>query len=55
MHFYNPVDAWELYDLKKDKLEMKNVYGDPKYAGIVADLKLRLKNLQQYYKDDIKQ
>jgi arylsulfatase A-like enzyme len=55
MHFYNPIDAWELYDLKKDKLEMRNVYDDPKYADIVKDLKQRLKNLQQQYKDDIRQ
>ena len=55
MHFYNPIDAWELYDLKKDKQEMNNQYNDPKYSKTVQELKVRLHNLQQYYKDDIKQ
>lgn len=55
MHFYNPIDAWELYDEKKDKLEMHNVYNDPKYASVVKDLKQRLKHLQEQYRDDIKQ
>jgi hypothetical protein len=52
MHFYNPIDAWELYDLKKDKLEMNNVYNDPRYAKTVKALKERLHKLQVYYKDD---
>ena len=29
IHFYNDVDEWELYDLKKDPHEMCNVYNDP--------------------------
>ena len=37
-----PVDSWELYDLKKDPTEVNNVYDNPDYAGIVADLKGRL-------------
>jgi arylsulfatase A-like enzyme len=55
MHFYDPIDAWELYDLKKDKLEMNNLYNDPQYSNVVQDLKTRLRNLQQRYKDDIRQ
>jgi arylsulfatase A-like enzyme len=55
IHFYNPIDAWELYDLKKDKLEMNNVYDDPKYAKTIKELKEHLLKLQQYYKDDMKQ
>jgi arylsulfatase A-like enzyme len=53
MHFYHPVDAWELYDLKKDKLEMHNLYGDPRYAPVVEELKERLHDLQLKYKDGI--
>lgn len=55
MHFYNPIDAWELYDLKKDRQEMHNLYNDPKYPKVVQDLKSRLYDLQRRYKDDIKQ
>ncbi len=30
---------WELFDLEKDPHEMKNVYNDPAYAGVVSSLK----------------
>ncbi len=51
IHFYYDVDEWELYDRKKDTLEMKNVYDDPAYADVVADLKQRLADLRVKYKD----
>lgn len=34
--------GWELYDLKKDPQELVNVYDDPAYAHVVADLKSQL-------------
>src|SRR5690606_33337185 len=34
IHFYYDIDEWELYDLKEDPSEMKNVYDDPAYADI---------------------
>ena len=49
--FYYDVDEWELYDRKKDTLEMKNVYDDPAYADVVADLKQKLADLRVKYKD----
>lgn len=52
MHFYNPIDAWELYDLKKDPYEMTNVYNTAEYQSIITDLKARLKALQVKYKDE---
>lgn len=54
MHFYNPIDQWELYDLKKDPYEMTNVYDKPEYQATIADLKARLKALQMKYKDEEK-
>ncbi len=51
VHFYYDVDEWELYDRKKDLLEMKNVYSDPAYVGVVVDLKKRLADLRIKYKD----
>ncbi len=39
--------AWELYDLRKDPHEMNNVYGDPAYAKVTADLKRRLLKLRK--------
>ncbi|MFT4566214.1 MAG: arylsulfatase A-like enzyme [Saprospiraceae bacterium] len=50
-HFYYDVDEWELYDRKKDLNEMNNVYDDPAYADVVADLKIQLQDLRTQYKD----
>jgi arylsulfatase A-like enzyme len=51
IHFYNDIDEWELYDLKKDPREMKNILNDPAYANIVTELKAELKRLRKKYKD----
>ena len=51
VHFYYDVDEWELYDRKKDKHEMKNVYADPAYAEVVKTLKKKLAALRVKYKD----
>jgi arylsulfatase A-like enzyme len=55
MHFYNPVDGWELYDLKKDPHQLTNVYNKPENRQIIAKLKLRLKALQVKYGDEEKE
>jgi len=52
IHFYNDIDEWELYDLKKDPHEMKNVYNDSAYTKVAKDLKAELKKLRAQYKDD---
>ncbi|MHC4313792.1 MAG: sulfatase/phosphatase domain-containing protein, partial [Planctomycetota bacterium] len=51
IHFYHDIDEWELYDLKKDPREMKNVFNDPAYKGTVKKLKTELQRLRQKYKD----
>lgn len=50
-HFYFDVDEWELYDRKKDPKELNNVYDDPEYAEVVAELKEKLSELRVKYKD----
>ena len=56
IHFYNDCDTWELFDLKKDPTEMKNLYDDPKYKQLAENLKVQLRQLQEKYNDpDIKQ
>jgi arylsulfatase A-like enzyme len=50
IYFYENKE-WELYDLEKDKSEMKNVYDDPSYKKIVKSMKLQLKQLKEQYKD----
>jgi len=51
IRFYHDIDAWELYDLERDPLEVNNVYGDPAYAGVAAELKDELARLQTLYGD----
>ncbi len=47
IHFYNDVDEWELYDMRRDPHEMRSVYDDPAYADIRAQLHAELERLQQ--------
>ncbi|MBS1661554.1 MAG: sulfatase [Bacteroidetes bacterium] len=49
--FYGPADFWELYDLRKDPKEVRNVYGEAGYEKVVAGLKERLKGLIREYED----
>ncbi|MDO8544779.1 MAG: sulfatase [Opitutaceae bacterium] len=43
----NPTPpGWELYDLRRDPQELKNVYADPAYAGTVKQLKAELLRLK---------
>ena len=38
---------WELFDLATDPLELRSVYHDPEYAGVVTELTARLRGLQE--------
>ena len=51
IHFYYDVDAWELYDRKKDPKEIDNVYNNPAYAQVVKEMKHKLGELRKKYKD----
>lgn len=37
---------WELFDLQQDPMELRNVYSEPEYAGVVAELKAELQRLR---------
>jgi arylsulfatase A-like enzyme len=52
IHFYYDIDEWELYDLKKDPNELKNVFHDPEYANVIKKLRAELKRLRKKYKDN---
>ena len=54
IHFYDDIDAWELYDLKRDPNQMNNIYGKPGTEKITRKLKLELKKLQEQYNDPIR-
>jgi len=51
MHFYYDIDEWELYDLKEDPNEMKNLYDDPDYEAIKNELHGKLEALREQYGD----
>jgi hypothetical protein len=51
IHF-NRIDQWELYDLKKDPMEMNNVYDEADYKNVVKKLKKELRRLQNELGDD---
>lgn len=46
MYFYG-INEWELYDLEKDPREMRSIYSDPAYAGVVSELKAELSRLRE--------
>lgn len=52
IRFYDHKNFWELYDLKKDPSEMKNLYGKKGYESIALDLKAQLRKLCVENKDE---
>ncbi len=51
IHFYYDIDAWELFDLRNDPNEMKNVYEDPAYSAQRISLEKKLEELRDLYQD----
>jgi arylsulfatase A-like enzyme len=51
IHYYYDIDEWELYDLKADPQELKNVYNDPEYMSVKKDLHKRLESLMKKFGD----
>ena len=45
-------NQWELFDLRSDPAELRNLYGRPDQAAITADLKATLARLRQELQDD---
>ena len=43
--------GWELYDVKNDPYETKNIYNDKKYTDIISELKKQLDEIKVKYKD----
>ncbi|MFN0121184.1 MAG: sulfatase [Blastocatellia bacterium] len=51
IYFYK-LDQWELYDLRKDPGEVRNLYSDPAYAKTLKQLQDELQRLKKEMKDD---
>jgi arylsulfatase A-like enzyme len=47
IHYYEAPEEFELYDLKDDPGELRNLYGDPRYATLARDLRQRIRELRQ--------
>jgi arylsulfatase A-like enzyme len=54
IHFYEPIDSWELFDLETDPHEMNNLINDPDYSDVLKDMKVRLE-AKQREADDLDQ
>ena len=51
IHFYNDIDAWELYDLQEDPTEMNNLIENEEYQEIRKELSEELDRLKDLYQD----
>ena len=51
IHFYYDIDEWEMYDLEQDPNEMNNIYDDPSYGEIKAQMHQKLEELRTQYGD----
>jgi arylsulfatase A-like enzyme len=52
IHYYYDIDEWELFDLKNDPMEMKNVYDDPSYVTVRKNLHERLEKIRVTFNDN---
>ncbi len=50
--FFNKINQWELYDLKTDPRELKNLANDPAHADTVKKLREEMYRLKKELKDD---
>ena len=51
IHFWKK-DQWEMFDLRNDPHELKNIYNDPAQTELVAELKQELYRLKREVNDD---
>jgi hypothetical protein len=51
IHFYNDIDAFELYNLNVDPNELNNIYGKKEIAKVQKELERELVKLRGYYGD----
>jgi arylsulfatase A-like enzyme len=49
--FFNKIKQWELFDLKTDPHELRNVYDDPAQTETVKALKAEMYRLKAELKD----
>jgi arylsulfatase A-like enzyme len=47
IHYYLEPEEFELYDLEEDPHELHNLYGQPRYAQLVKDLRVRIAEMRR--------
>jgi arylsulfatase A-like enzyme len=52
IHYFLPPQEFELYDLQEDPGELHNLYGNPRYAKLAADLRNRIDELRKETGDE---
>ncbi len=53
INYYAPRQAWELFDLQVDPLELRSVYDDPAYAAVRRDMLRELARMREKYDSPI--
>jgi arylsulfatase A-like enzyme len=51
IHYFEDPEEFELYDIQNDPEEMNNLYANPAYRDVVAQLRERLVKLRQELND----
>ena len=51
IRFYDDIEAWELYDLERDPLELRNLWDAPAYEAVRRGLEAELERLRAFYRD----
>ena len=49
IEFYGEGDYWELFDLKEDPHELRNLYEEPGHGQLVEELRAELLRLREQY------
>ncbi len=47
IHYYEPPEEFELYDLQEDPGELHNLYGEARHAGLAGELRRRIDELRK--------
>lgn len=50
--WYPPINRWQLFDLKSDPLETKDLSADPQHAEALAAMRKKMSTLRTSYGDD---
>ncbi len=47
IHYYEPPEEFELYDLQEDPGELRNLFGDPRYSELIEQMRRRIQDLRR--------